>query len=93
MADYEDDYYDFWADYEAELEDVDNFEKYETARINFSKFGVRSDSEEEARVEIEAEQKVAQRWPNQELQVSVLSRKNAGLLSSVSGTSRQKRTL
>jgi len=51
LSDYEDDYYDFWADYEADLEDVDNIEKYETARINFSKFGVRSDNEEEEGVE------------------------------------------
>ena len=51
LTDYDDDYYDFWADYEAELEKVENSttETYEAARINFSKFGVREGREDESR--------------------------------------------
>ena len=49
MSDYEDDYYDIWADYQADIEQVRNsssHEKYEATRIDFSKYGVRREREE-----------------------------------------------
>ena len=49
LSDYEDDYYDIWADYQADIEQVRNSssqEKYEATRIDFSKYGVRREREE-----------------------------------------------
>ena len=49
MTDYEDDYEDIWADYEADIEEVRNSsreEKYEAARIDFARYGVRREREE-----------------------------------------------